>query len=37
MNYTERLKTVIGENNLNKLNDSKVLIVGLGGVGGSKR
>ena len=35
MNYVERLKTVIGENNLSKLNDSKVLIIGLGGVGGS--
>ena len=33
-NQFERLNTLIGEDNLNKLKNKKVLIVGLGGVGG---
>ena len=35
MNIENRLKIVIGGNNLKKINNSKVLVVGLGGVGGS--
>ena len=30
----ERLNIIFGNNNLNKLKNSKILLVGLGGVGG---
>lgn len=35
MSYCDRLIKVIGEDNFEKLKDTKVLLVGLGGVGGS--
>ena len=35
MNYCDRLIKVIGEDNFDKLKNTRVLLVGLGGVGGS--
>lgn len=35
MNLYDRLKLIIGEENLNKIKNTKIAIIGLGGVGGS--